>query len=240
MFQVTWNWVLPSLISLLVAIIATTDGSAASDGRHRIRAFKTDVPIPLDGDLSKWHRAETVTFEGRPLAGHSRRATVHALWDKRNLYLAFDVHSSNLQASVRERDGDRLWEDDGVEFLIDPRLHRTKQFMPDDFSYHINILNAVYDDRGTPSGQPDPQWNGNAQHMVRVLDDYHYVVQVAVPWQEIGIEPVEGHTILGIDFAVNGKDPNTRAYDYFDWCGLKAFHDPSGFGELLITGPIPR
>ena len=68
MFQVTWHWVLPSLISLLVAIIAMTDGSAASDGRHRIRAFKTDVPIPLDGDLSKWHRAETVTF-GRAAVG---------------------------------------------------------------------------------------------------------------------------------------------------------------------------
>jgi hypothetical protein len=45
-----------------------------------------------------------------------------------------------------------------VEFLIDPLLHRTKDFLPDDFSYHINILNAVYDDRGTPSGQPDPRW----------------------------------------------------------------------------------
>ena len=95
-----------------------------------------------------------MTFEGKPLAGHPRHATVYALWDKENLYLAFDVRSSKLQASVREHDGDKLWEDDGVEFLIDSMSHRTKEFLPDDFSYHINILNTVYDDRGTPSGSP--------------------------------------------------------------------------------------
>jgi hypothetical protein len=234
--QITWHRSLSLLISLLAAGIFVAAGVGPPDLQHTIRAFKTDVHIPLDGDLATWRGADTVTFEGKPLAGHPRHATVYALWDKENLYLAFDVHSSKLQASVRERDGDKLWEDDGVEFLIDALSDRTKEFLPDDFSYHINIFNAVYDDRGTPSGQPDPRWNGNAQHVVRILDDYHYVVQVSIPWVEIGIEPVERHTVLGIDFGVNGKDPETGAYDYFDWCGLKAFHNPSGFGQLLLAG----
>ena len=47
---------------------------------------------------------------------------------------------------------------------------------------------------------------------------------------------MEGHTVIGIDFGVNGKDPETGGYDYFDWCGLKVFHDPSGFGELFLAG----
>jgi hypothetical protein len=119
-----------------------------------MRAFKTNIPISLDGDLVKWRGADTVTFEGKPLAGHPRHATVCALWDKGNLYLAFDVHSSKLQASVRERDGDKLWEDDGVEFLIDALSHRTKEFLPDDFSYHINIFNTVYDDPGNLQRSP--------------------------------------------------------------------------------------
>jgi Carbohydrate family 9 binding domain-like len=237
MFQLTWHWAVFFLV-LLVAVAILRADNQPPDREQRIRAFKTEAPIPLDGDLSKWRGAETVTFHGKPLAGHPRRATVYALWNQENLHLAFDVHSSKLQASVRERDGDKLWEDDGVEVLIDPLLHRSKEFLPDDFSYHINILNAVFDDRGTPSGQPDPRWNGDAEHAVRVLDNFHYVVQVSIPWKEIGVEPVEGQTILGVDFAVNGKDPETGAYDYFDWCGLKVFHDPSGFGELLISGPI--
>ena len=232
--QVIWHWSLSLLIPSLAICVA--DGAGSSDLQHRIRAFKTNIPIVLDGDLTKWRGASTVRFEGRPLACHPRHATVYTLWDKENLYLAFDVHSSKLQASVREHDGDKLWQDDGVEFLIDPLSHRAKDFLPDDFSYHINILNTVYDDRGTPSGRPDSRWNGNAQHAVRILDDYHYVIEVSVPWAEIGVEPVEGHTILGIDFAVNGKDPDTGAYDYFDWCGLKVFHEPSGFGKLLLAG----
>jgi hypothetical protein len=234
--QITWHKSLSLLTSLLAVGICVAAVAEPPDLQHTLRAFKTDVPIPLDGDLAKWSGADTVTFEGKPLAGHPRHATVYALWDTQNLYLAFDVHSSKLQATVRERDGDKLWEDDGVEFLIDALSDRTKEFLPDDFSYHINILNAVYDDRGTPSGQPDPRWNGNAQHIVRILDDYHYVVQVSIPWVEIGVEPVERHTVLGIDFGVNGKDPETGAYDYFDWCGLKAFHNPSGFGQLLLAG----
>jgi hypothetical protein len=236
MLQSPCRWSLSFLISLLAAVICVADGGGPPELQHRLRAFKTEIPIPIDGDLAKWRGADTVTFAGKSLAGHPRRATVYALWDKENLYLAFDVSSSKLQASVRERDGDKLWEDDGVEFLIDASSHRTKEFLPDDFSYHINILNAVYDDRGTPSGQADPLWNGNAQHLVRILDDYHYVVQVSIPWTEIGIEPAEGHTVVGIDFGVNGKDPESGAYDYFDWCGLKIFHDPSGFGQLLLAG----
>jgi hypothetical protein len=240
MFQVTWHWAVLLLLLMIVGAISRADNVEPSERQHRICAFMTAIPIPLDGDLSKWHGGETVTFEGKPLAGHPRRATVYALWDHEHLYLAFDVHSSKLQAHVRARDGDKLWEDDGVEFLIDPLLHRRKEFLPDDFSYHINILNAVYDDRGTPSGQPDSQWNGNAQHVVRLLDDYHYIVQISISWQEIGVKPVRGNTVLGVDFGVNGKDPATGVYDYFDWCGLKVFHDPSGFGELLIAGPMHR
>lgn len=172
--QTTWYWSLSVLIPLFVAGICGADGAESSDLQHRIRALKTAIPIPLDGDLAKWRGADTVTFEGKPLAGHPRHATVYALWDKENLYLAFDVRSSKLQASVREHDGDKLWEDDGVEFLIDAMSHRTKEFLPDDFSYHINILNTVYDDRGTPSGQPDPQWNTQCEYWTIITMSYRH------------------------------------------------------------------
>ena len=232
-------------------------------GKGLFRASKTARAPEFQGNLGDWKGAGRVRFAGRPLGGHPRHATVYALWDSANLYLAFDVHSSKLQAVVREHDGDKLWEDDGVEFLVDPGLHRTKsstlsetlsetlsavegsaaegsgaegQFLPDDFSYHINILNSVYDDRGTPAGEPDPKWNGTARHAVKILDDYHYIVEVALPWSEIGLAPEVG-TRIGIDFCVNGKDPATGEYDYFDWCGLKVFHDPSGFGDLILSGP---
>lgn len=207
---------------------------------HVIRAYKTETTLRLDGRLAKWRGADSVTFEGQSLGEHVRKATVYSLWDSRNLYLAFDVHSPKIRASVRVRDGDKLWEDDGIEFLIDSHRHRTKEFLPDDFSYHINILNTVYDDRGTPAGQPDEKWNGKAQHVVKVLNEYHYIVEAAVPWEEIGLEPRESQTAIGVDFCVNGRDPATDEYVYYDWCGLKFFHDPSGYGELVLAGARPR
>jgi hexosaminidase len=211
-------------------------GSGTSKPLRVVRAHRAESPLPLDGDLGKYRGAEHVKFEGRPLGGKPRRATVYVLWNQQDLYLAFDVHSSKLRAEVRERDGDKLWEDDGVEFLIDAHHDRTKQYRPDDFAYHINILNAVFDDRGTPSGEPDPKWNGLARHIVKIIDDYRYIAEAAIPWTEIGLKPEEGK-IIGIDFCVNGKDPETGQYDYFDWCGLKVFHDPSGFGDLVLVGP---
>jgi hypothetical protein len=205
---------------------------------RQILTRKAESPIILDGGFGEMENgSESVTFEGRPLAGHARRATVHTMWDPKNLYLAFDVHSPKLRAEVHEHDGDRLWEDDSVEFLIDAHHDRASQFLPGDFAYHTNILNVVYDDRGTPSGQPDSSWNGQALHIVKLLDDYRYAVEVAIPWTEIGLEPRDRHTSIGLDSCVNGRDPQTNQYDYFNWCGLTVFHDPSGFGDLILAGP---
>jgi hypothetical protein len=71
----------------------------------------------------------------------------------------------------------------------------------------------------------------------KVLDDCRYVVEVAIPWTAIGLEPGEGHTTIGIDFCVNRRDPQANQYDCFDWCGLTVFHDPSGFGDLILGVP---
>lgn len=204
-----------------------------------IQAHLSPSQFQLDGDAAKWRGAPSIRFSASVLGGRQRQTEVFALWDERNLYLRFDVHGPRIRASVRERDGDKLWEDDGVEFLIDARLDRSKEFLPDDFAYHINILNAVYDDRGTPAGQPDEKWNGKAEHVVKIFDSFHYAVEVAVPWEEIGLEPQAGKTAIGIDFCVNGKDPLTQNYVYYDWCGRKVFHDPSGFGELILADARP-
>jgi cellulose/xylan binding protein with CBM9 domain len=203
-----------------------------------IHAYRTSSPPQQAGNLDQWSGADYVMFEGRPLGGHPRSAKVYTLWDDENLYIAFDVHSSKLQARETTHH-ENLALDDGVEFLIDAHCDRTGEFLPDDFSYHVNILNVVYDDRGTDSGVADPEWHGIARHVVTIVDDYHYVVEMAVPWPEIGLEPRADETVIGIDLCVNGTDPKTGNYDYFDWCGLKIFHVPSGYGELRLLDARP-
>jgi len=104
---------------------------------------------------------------------------------------------------------------------------------------NINVLKAGYGDRGAFSGQPGSKWNRQARQIVKVLDDYRYVVEVAIPWTAPGLEPGAGHTTIGIDFCVNRRDTQANQYDCFDWCGLTVFHDPSGFGDLILGSRVP-
>jgi len=89
MFKITWYWALLLLIALLSFGISVAGGVSQWDRIHRIGVFKSDRPIPLDGDLVKWRGAETTTLDGKPLAGHPRNTTDYTLRDKRGLYLSF-------------------------------------------------------------------------------------------------------------------------------------------------------
>ena len=197
------------------------------------QALRGSDSLRLGKDVD-WSKAPAVAFCGKPLAGAARRAEVRNVWNRHFIFTRFEVESCRLHARVREHDCEGLWLDDGVEILFDPLRHRTKQYLPDDFAYHINILNAVYDDRGTEAGEPDGAWTGNAEHLVHILGETRYAIEIAVSWDEIGVNPVAG-TAIGVDFCVNGSHPDTWEYDYFDWCGLNLFHDPSGFGDLILT-----
>ena len=198
-------------------------------------ARKTGSEFAL-GKPGAWTLAEPIAFFGRPLAGYPRRAAVRCLWNEASLYVSFEVDSCRLHAGVGEHDGEGLWLDDGIEILLDPLRQRTSQYLPDDIAYHINILNTVFDERGTERGIPDRSWTGRAEHRVRILGDTCYAIEIAIPWDELEIHPRTDETILGVDFCVNGSHPETGEYDYFDWCGLTVFHDPSGFGDLHLVG----
>ncbi len=206
-----------------------------------IHARRAARKITIDGVLDEWSQAEHVTFDDGGPMPERRIATAYVLWDENYLYIAFDIDRKNPKAKVTQRDGQGLWLDDGIEFLIDANNDKGSVFMPDDIAYHVNILDAVYDDRGTGGPKQDAAWNGNAQHKMKLKEGADgipigYVCEIAVPWEEMGIVPREDETVIGIDFCVNGTDDHTGQYHYFDWAGLKLFHYPDGFGTLKLVG----
>jgi hypothetical protein len=69
-----------------------------------------------------------------------------------------------------------------------------------------------------------------------MIDSPSLLIEVAVRWIEIGLKPATGTTALDIDLCINDRNPKTGECEYLDRCGLKDFHDPSGFGELLLQG----
>ena len=208
-----------------------------------IPAVKSQSKVTIDGELSEWQ--DDVWEHFLPVKHSTWRdsARFAVKWDKSYLYLAFKVKNSNLQAKVKNRDGQGLYKDDGVEVLLDPRLDKSAMWQEDDIAYHLNILNAVLDDRGTDSlGDYNLQWNGQAKTAVKLLgtannpddQDEGYQVEIAISWQEIGRKPKEKLSI-GINLCVNDTEDDFDKYRYYDFMNLDTFHNPARFAELILV-----
>jgi hypothetical protein len=185
-------------------------------------------PITVDGDLSDWVGATAVQF-----SGSSNGATAYLLWDPTNLYVAFRVTDSQLNATRTARDAGDLYQDDAVEIYIDTRNDRASTMQTDDYQFLVNLNNVQGDLRGTGTGK-DPAWNGSWSSAVRLWGslnantdtDGGYIVEIAIPWAQIGVTPTSGMS-FGIDLAVDDRD--AASFDYFDWAGIapNSFAQPS-------------
>jgi len=223
-------------------------GCAADD---KLLAFYQAEGMVIDGDLSDWPRtskAITVTDrvinqggKERPLSDNE--ISCRSAWEEGFLYLAFEVKDTKLNAVRTERDHKELYLDDMVEFLFDPMQQRANQWLPDDIVYHINILGTVKDDRGVTSGDrkdKDIAWNGVAKYALRLKGtlnddndvDEGYILEVAVPWEELGITPIETLT-LGFNFANGDNDGKGR--QLFDWKGAWPMRSPIQFGVIKLV-----
>ncbi|HPA44620.1 MAG TPA: sugar-binding protein [bacterium] len=206
----------------------------------------TPNAIRVDGvmDEASWQDAQAVFFMDDIDSPNRNTARAWVLWDKTNLYVAFSVKDSYLRATHTEHDT-AFPGDDGVEILIDTRLDRSNKWLPDDYCWHVNLNGAILDDRGTSDGKIDHSWNGNALSKT-VIDgtlnddepDKGYVTEIAIPWSDLGLGEVDAGIEIGLDLCVNDFDENPEIYQYSDWCNLKVFHQPSGFGLARMVRQI--
>jgi len=208
----------------------------------QIPAYFTEKPVTIDANLDEWANAEWNYFTHSNWYFWKDTCQYALRWDDKNLYLAFKVSNRNLQASRKQRDEKGLHEDDGIEFLLDTDYDKTDEWKNDDLAYHVNILNAIIDDRGSlPDGNYNNSWNGKAKTAVKVFGtinnpkdrDKGYQVEVAISWKEIGKTPSEALQ-MGINLCVNDRDDNTQKYRYMDYMKLSVFHKPSGFVRLRL------
>jgi hypothetical protein len=140
------------------------------------------------GNEPAWRRADSICFDGRG-CNSAASAVVKTLWNRDFLYLLFVVSDANLQASQTERDHRQLFLDDMAEFLIDTTFDRDSCWNESKIIYHINLLGAVKDDRGTARCFSDATWNGAATFAVRYNGtlnnpddtDVGYSVEIAIP-----------------------------------------------------------
>lgn len=207
----------------------------------RIRADISPSKIKIDGSLDEWEGSHWNS--AMPEDRYSRDSLAFALrWDQKNLYMAFKVRNWQLKAKHTQRDAEGLHTDDGIEFLIDPQYDRSMEWQDDDIAYHVNVVNALLDEKGNDKAGYNRAWNGKAETAVQVQGtvndpsdkDRGYTVEVAISWKELGIEPKKGQK-LGINLCVNGKSDDAKnSYSYYDYQQLPFFHLPAGFATLIL------
>jgi hypothetical protein len=171
----------------------------------------------------------------------NNKMTVRSLWDKDSLYFRFEVTDSDLRAYQKEKDHPALYLDDMVEILIDTKNDKTPCWASDDIVYHINLQGQKKDDRGSDSCMTNQVWDGAANYAIRLFGtlndtvdiDIGYEVEIAFPWDELEISPVNSLS-MGVDFA-NG-DNDGRGRSLYDWVGAEPARNPKMFGTLTLTG----
>jgi AraC-like DNA-binding protein len=113
----------------------------------------------------------------------------------------------------------------------------------DDDDYHliVNVRGTLSLFRGSGLRKMGGRWTGDirsALAMKGTVDrsddvDTQYTVEIAIPWQTMGIRPEPGLR-LGADFAVNDIDPDGRFPT--DWSGVRPFNRPDKWGDIVLGG----
>lgn len=205
-----------SLLAFATVSVACKDGSIGGEARgsrvssrHErragagpgeiptLKAIETKDRVLVDGRLDEpgWSRAPTTGALVAPLTGlqGDPKASVRILFDRTNIYFAFEVADTFLKSSLRRPD-DHLWTQDAVEIMIDPDGDGR-----DYYEIQASPLGVLFDTRHELPRQPPPfghtDWSSDAK--VKVVtkgepndgaQDGGYVVEMAVPWRSFGVD----------------------------------------------------
>jgi hypothetical protein len=163
------------------------------------RVHRIFSPITIDGRLDEfdWAAAERihfVKFSHIPEDHKSLRndTQVAALWDDRNLYLAFVVQDQEIWATLRERDA-RLFPEECVEFYLDPD-GLAEHYVEAQINSANNIRDLLVDGsvKKPTYAQFDVMARWDFQKLEKAVQIYRdrlghdigWTLEIAVPWSE--------------------------------------------------------
>jgi Carbohydrate family 9 binding domain-like len=250
---------------LLAATIPVVGKAApvASAKRYLIR--KASKPIKLDGKLDEpaWKEAASTglfvdTLTGAPAA---HRTEAKLLWDKDNLYIAFENMDTDVWSTLTKRD-DKLWTQEAVEIMIDADRNG-KSYVEFQVSPNGNMFDTYLPEWRKYENDMDPKrkmfdWNSKAKASVRVLgtlnkrndEDKGWLAEVAIPLADVnGLakETVKVPPKLGDSWRLNMfrlDAPEGKPQLTSGWSPplVTDFHALDKFGEVVFAdekGQVP-
>ena len=181
------------------------------DQVHRVDAAGGTPTIDGQAD-PMWARVPQISTDIQVSGAGGATATAQVLRDATHLYVLATVTDPNLDAS-----SPNVWEQDSVEFFVDPDNAKTQGYRDDDGQYRVNYLNAQ---------SLGGNWNASAiagklTSATRIVPG-GYVVEAAVELNTIHVKP---GTDIGFDLQVNDATAGQRTAD-------RTWNDPTGLSYI--------
>ncbi|MGW8318527.1 MAG: sugar-binding protein [Candidatus Promineifilaceae bacterium] len=199
----------------------------------------------IDGQLTEWSAAPAYqsSFIVYSVAGwdgsDDLTATWRLAWDQQNLYIGVEITDD---VHVQTQTGNQIFRGDSIDMQFD--TDRSGDFgdglSPDDYQITFSpgdfatLTPSAFRFRGTQAGQilDAPGHNINLQ---AIPTPTGYVLEAAIPWNDINVIPREG-LVLGVALNANDNDtPGTAVQEVMkSQVETRTLTDPSGWGTLTL------
>ena len=190
------------------------------DGVAQVR--KATAPIKLDGVLDEAQWVVDIAADKEVLDNPSLTASFGTLWDEKNLYVAAIVKDDKIVYAHQYP-----YLNDSVELMFNPSNKKSGAWVAGDkqlFSGYIN-------------GEQNLYYNIDTMDSAWTLTEDGYVVEFAVPWTTVGVDPKVGLKV-GFDVNVNDSDIPLKRNGVVTWSGTENnYLSTSDFGTIVLAGP---
>lgn len=177
----------PLLLAALCGLIPSVSAGEERPQPPELTVAKlAKAPPKIDGvlDDQAWKEASRIEKFFRPYGMESEtKCRLYITYDDHNLYLAVECpepeeQMPKLKAKVTQHNGDRIWEDDSVEFFIDPTGGHGFPY------YHImvNCIGVTSDGFVAGPQKHDISWEPKYQAKAAAGKE-GWTLEMALPWE---------------------------------------------------------
>lgn len=203
----------------------------------------TSKKIILDGRLSEWASADSVTF-----TNNDNTICVYSMWDGKYLYFASRVKDRSVISvhTPLNADVSDLWAYDSVEFYLDTDHNRSEIFESPDCQILCSPAGKIIESQA----YRDPVYKTRTiafpkMQLATTIDgtlnkdtdnDRGYIIEAAIPWKELNVKPGNGEEI-GLELWNSDRDFIYGQNSVSGWTtNVTNIYNPSEWGSLALEG----
>lgn len=227
------------------AVVTDATGFTGNSNIRKVRVvkkttpiFRTFAPPTIDGTVDNmWNDPAIKTFDAKtvligtgPFTNENLSGSAKAMWDDTYFYVLVQVKDNILI-----NDSANNYQDDATEFYFDGNNGKTTNYQAgNDVQYTLRWNDAIV---GTNNNIPVI---GIVKSMIANQAGDGYVLEVKIPWSNIGVTPSIGKEV-GFDFMLIDDDNGGDRDGKVSWNSASdnAYQNTSVFGTIELAGKIP-